>query len=169
MTQLYDHFARTESMTATVLRDAQTIPELAALLQGTLVPYLEAVRESLADDWERRGDGRRRLLATLRLAIDFHTWRLLEREDGLSREEAVELMFEAVRSSGNRMEVAEQLGASYLGQTCALPTTPPSCSSGRSARHLLHKKTGTPGEHSSRAQLPGSSGFRRSRWHRAAG
>ena len=43
--------------------------------------------------------GRRRLLATLKLAIDFHTWRSLERESGLGREEAVEVMLEAVRSA----------------------------------------------------------------------
>jgi hypothetical protein len=35
----------------------------------------------------------------LALAIDFHTWRSLERESGLSREEAVEVMLGAVRSS----------------------------------------------------------------------
>jgi hypothetical protein len=33
------------------------------------------------------------------LAIDFHTWRSLERGSGLGREEAVEIMLEAVRSS----------------------------------------------------------------------
>lgn len=99
LTELYDHYAYTEPMTANVLRDAQTIPELAALLAGTLVPYLEAVHELLADGWEVRGDGRRRLLATLNLAIDFHTWRLLERESRLDREEAVEVMLDTVGAS----------------------------------------------------------------------
>jgi hypothetical protein len=33
------------------------------------------------------------------LALDFHTWRSLERKSGLSRKEAVETMLEAVRSS----------------------------------------------------------------------
>ena len=42
---------------------------------------------------------RKHLLATLKLAIEFHTWRSLERESGLSRKEAVETMLEAVRSS----------------------------------------------------------------------
>jgi AcrR family transcriptional regulator len=103
LAELYSFYARTEPMRANVLRDAETMPALAALLEGTVVPYLEAVRDLLAEDWEVRGEGRRRLLATLKLAIDFHTWRSLERGSGLSREEAVETMLEAVRSSVSRL------------------------------------------------------------------
>ncbi len=99
LAELYSFYARTEPMRAKVLRDAETMPALAALLEGTVVPYLRAVRELLAEDWEVHGEGRRRLLATLALAIDFHTWRSLERGSDLSREEAVEIMLEAVRSS----------------------------------------------------------------------
>ena len=102
LAELYGYYARTEPMRANVLRDAETMPELAALLEGTVVPYLAAVRDLLAEGWEVRGKGRRRLLATLALAIDFHTWRSLERGSGLSREEAVEIMLEAVRSSVSR-------------------------------------------------------------------
>lgn len=99
LAEIYGYYARTESMRANVLRDAETMPELAALLEGTFVPYLGAVRDLLAEGWEVRGEERRRLLAALKLAIDFYTWRSLERESGLSREEAVEFMREAVRSS----------------------------------------------------------------------
>jgi hypothetical protein len=103
LTELYGFYARTEPMRANVLRDAETMPELAALLEGTVVPYLEALRDLLAEGWDVRGEGRRRLLATLKLAIDFHTWRSLERGSALSREEAVELMLEAARSSVARL------------------------------------------------------------------
>jgi AcrR family transcriptional regulator len=99
LTELYGFYARTEPMRANVLRDAETMPELAALLEGTVVPYLGALRDLLAEGWEGRGKGRRRLFATLKLAIDFHTWRSLERESGLSRGEVVELMLDAVRAS----------------------------------------------------------------------
>ena len=75
------------------------MPALAALLDGTLAPYLKAIHELLAEDWEVHGRGRRRLLAALKLAIDFHTWRSLERDSGLDREEAVGLMLDAVRAS----------------------------------------------------------------------
>jgi hypothetical protein len=68
-------------------------------IDARLVSKAGAVRDLLAEGW-KVGDGRRaRLLATLKLAIDFHTWRSLERGSGLSREEAVETMLEAVRSS----------------------------------------------------------------------
>src|SRR5918997_5625573 len=97
--ELYGYYARTEPMRANVLRDAETMPALATLLEGSVVPYLETVRDLLAEGWEVSGDERRRLLATLKLAIDFHTWRTLERESGLSREEAVEAMLEAVGSA----------------------------------------------------------------------
>jgi hypothetical protein len=69
------------------------------------VPYLEAVCDLLAEGWEVRTERRKRLLAMLKLAIDFHTWRSLERESGLSRKEAVESMLEAVRSAVSRPEI----------------------------------------------------------------
>ena len=100
LTELYGFYARTEPMRGNVLRDAQTMPELAALLEGSVVPYLGALRDLLAEDWEVGDDRRRRhLLATLKLAIDFHTWRSLVRESALSKKEAVEVMVEAVRSA----------------------------------------------------------------------
>ena len=102
LADLYGFYASTEPMRANVLRDAQTMPELAALLEGSVVPYLEEVRDVLAGGWEVRGKVRERLRATLALALDFHTWRSLERGSGLSRREAVETMLEAVRSSASR-------------------------------------------------------------------
>src|ERR687890_219795 len=105
LADLYGFYARTEPMRANILRDAQTMPELAALLEGTVVPYLEEARGLLAEGWEVRQQGRRRLLATLALALDFHTWRSLERGSDLSRKEAVETMLEAVRSSVSRQGI----------------------------------------------------------------
>jgi AcrR family transcriptional regulator len=99
LTELYGFYARTEPMRANVLRDAETMPELAALLEGSVVPYLGAVRDLLAGGWGVGDYRRKRLLATIKLAIDFHTWRSLERESALSREEAVGSMLEAVRSA----------------------------------------------------------------------
>jgi hypothetical protein len=42
---------------------------------------------------------------SLALALDFHTWRSLERGGGSSRKEAVETMLEAVRSSVSRQGI----------------------------------------------------------------
>ena len=52
-----------------------------------------------------------RLLAMLALAIDFHTWRSLERESSLSREEAVEIMVEMVRSYVSQAPESASRGA----------------------------------------------------------
>ena len=98
LTELYGYYARTEPMRANVLRDAETMPALASLPEGTVVRYLRSVRDLLAEGWEVRDEGRRRLLAMLALAIDFQTWRSLERGSSLSREEAVQIMLEAVRA-----------------------------------------------------------------------
>jgi AcrR family transcriptional regulator len=99
LAELYGYYARTEPMRAKVLRDAETMPALAALLEGTVVPYLRAVRELLAEGWKVDGKEGRRLHAMLALAIDFHTWRSLERDSELDREEAVELIVDAVEAS----------------------------------------------------------------------
>src|SRR5215218_366799 len=101
LTELYGYYALTEPMRGNVLRDAESMPELAAVIEGSVVPYLGALRDLLAEGWEVGGGRRERLLATLKLAIDFHTWRSLERGSGLSREEAVETMLEAVRASAS--------------------------------------------------------------------
>jgi AcrR family transcriptional regulator len=102
LTELYGFYARTEPMRGNVLRDSETMPELAALLEGSVVPYLGAVSDLLAEGWEVGDDRKKRLLATIKLAIDFHTWRSLERGSALSREEAVESMLEAVWSAVSR-------------------------------------------------------------------
>jgi AcrR family transcriptional regulator len=99
LAELYGYYSRTEPMRAKVLRDAETMPALAALLEGTVVPYLRAVRELLAEGWKVDGKEGRRLHAMLALAIDFHTWRSLERDSELDREEAVELIVDAVEAS----------------------------------------------------------------------
>jgi AcrR family transcriptional regulator len=101
LTELYGFYSRTEPMRGNVLRDAETMPELAALLEGSVVAYLEALCDLLAEGWVVLTGRRKHLLATLKLAIDFNTWRSLERESGLSRKEAVETMIEAVRSSAS--------------------------------------------------------------------
>ena len=111
LAELYGYYARTEPMRAKVLRDAETMPALAALLESTVVPYLRSLRELLVEDWEVHDERRPRLLAMLALAIDFHTWRSVERGSGLSREEAVEIMFEAVRSSVSQAPESASRGA----------------------------------------------------------
>jgi AcrR family transcriptional regulator len=89
---LYAYFERAEPMLANVLRDAEFDPltrEIATLRLGTAMGRM---REVLGDDVR----GRRRR-ALIELALDFHTWRRLVRETGLSRPQAIETMARAFR------------------------------------------------------------------------
>jgi AcrR family transcriptional regulator len=75
--ELYAWYRETEPMTANVLRDAETIPALRAIVDGGLGAYLEAVAETVAARFAARGRGRERVEAAARAAVDFHFWRAL--------------------------------------------------------------------------------------------
>jgi AcrR family transcriptional regulator len=85
---LYAWFRETEPMTANVLRDSERLPELRALLEAGLLPYLDRLRGLLAEPFAVRGRRRRRLDAALAAATDLHFWRTLA---PLGDEEAAEL------------------------------------------------------------------------------
>jgi AcrR family transcriptional regulator len=74
---LYAWYRETEPMTANVLRDAQSLPALQAIVDGGLGAYLGTVREVLAKPFGARGRRRERIHASLRAALDFHFWRAL--------------------------------------------------------------------------------------------
>src|SRR5919205_1239244 len=82
--ELYAWYRETEPMTANVLRDAQTLPALQAIVDGGLGVYLQAVRELLAEPF---GAGER-VDAALRAVLDFPFWRALA---PLGDEKAAEL------------------------------------------------------------------------------
>jgi AcrR family transcriptional regulator len=71
--ELYAWYRETEPMTANVLRDAQTLPALRAIVDGGFGAYLDAVREILAKPF----GSSERVDAALRAALDFHFWRAL--------------------------------------------------------------------------------------------
>ena len=74
---LYAWYRETEPMTANVLRDAETIPALRAIVDGGLARYLAEVRTLLAEPFRARGTRRDRIDAAIRAAVDFHLWRAL--------------------------------------------------------------------------------------------
>src|ERR687883_70129 len=73
--ELYAWYRETEPMTANVLRDAQSLPALRAIIDRGFGAYLDAVRETLAEPFGRR----ERVDAALRAATDFHFWQALAR------------------------------------------------------------------------------------------
>jgi AcrR family transcriptional regulator len=90
LTALYAWFADNETITATVLRDAEShalLREISELRFG--VPF-GAIAASLSTGLTAKGK------AALTLALSFHTWRTLTRDAGLSQKAAVALMVAAV-------------------------------------------------------------------------
>lgn len=90
LTAVYAWFAQTESMTAHVLRDAESNDVLRGIAQMRFGIPLAAVFESLAEGLSAKGK------AALGLALSFYTWRTLARDIGLKPKDAVALMVRSV-------------------------------------------------------------------------
>jgi AcrR family transcriptional regulator len=104
VTTLYGYYRETEPMTANVMRDAQTMPALAGIVEQGWGPFLTALRDDLASAWERGGPQNPALRAALGIALRFGTWRALARDEGMSDEGAADLaiaMARGARSSGS--------------------------------------------------------------------
>jgi AcrR family transcriptional regulator len=86
--EVYAYWAQNAGMAANILRDAQVLGHL-GVGRRLLALQRDAV-EVLASDWPPSHD-RAALAATIRVAVDFHTWQSLVGERGLSQQTAVEL------------------------------------------------------------------------------
>jgi AcrR family transcriptional regulator len=95
----YGWYRETESMAEKVQRDRGAVPPLDDLLRRTadagLAQLTEALNAGFATDQEDADGVAPRRRALIRLALDFWTWRRLDRE-GLDDAEAAELMAAAV-------------------------------------------------------------------------
>ena len=83
--ELYAYYTRTEQMLANLIRDQEM--DVVAPLFAPFWDYLYAVAASLAP-----GGATGRTHAALRHAVDFRTWRSLTCDNGLSNDDAVDLM-----------------------------------------------------------------------------
>ena len=97
LAETYAYHRRTEPMMTKVLRDAR----VHAPTSEVTAPYLQhwdRARYTLATGWGAEDQRLKMLLAALGHALDFWTWRCLVHEQGLTDEEAIELMVGMVRS-----------------------------------------------------------------------
>lgn len=93
--QLYAWYRETEAMTANVLRDADSLPALRAVLEPGFDAYVGSVRRALARPFGRS----RRVAAAAAVAADFHVWRSLkELGDAAAADLMATLVEEAARS-----------------------------------------------------------------------
>ncbi len=96
LAETYAYHRRTEPMMTKVLRDVQ----VHAPTFEVTVPYLQhwdRARYALVTGWGAEDQQLKTLLAALGHALDFRTWRSLVHEQGLTDEQAIELMVDMVR------------------------------------------------------------------------
>jgi AcrR family transcriptional regulator len=94
--ELFAFYARSEGMLANVIRDADAEPlvaEIAALRMAAMADLRDALVEGL-----QRDGASTQLAPALDLAMDFNTWRLLVRRDGLTEQDAIELLVAMLRT-----------------------------------------------------------------------
>ncbi len=96
LVEVYAYHRRTEPMIAKVMRDRQ-VHTLTRELSEPYFRHWEAMRDVLAAGWSVWDEQRELLLAALGHALDFGTWRSLVRQQGLTDEQAIELMVCMVR------------------------------------------------------------------------
>ena len=91
LSELYDWYDRKQGMLGKLLRDAPLLPTFGAFMDEHWGGYMDAVLAELSRAWSDRqavdGD---RLRASLRLVVDFHTWRVLT-ESGISTATAADV------------------------------------------------------------------------------
>jgi AcrR family transcriptional regulator len=101
LAELYAYFRRRERILANLQRDAEGEAEVNANVREVLKPmaaHWERMREVLRVGWEVPDGASERLIgASIGVALDFQTWRTMVREQGLSDEEAIEVMARMVR------------------------------------------------------------------------
>jgi AcrR family transcriptional regulator len=98
LTAMYEYYDRGKDMLEKVLRDAMLVPALEEILQQKWWPMMEGIVETLAP----AAAGADELRATLRVTLDFFTWRMLA-GSGQSNRDAARLAtawVETIRNPG---------------------------------------------------------------------
>jgi len=98
LTEQYAWFADNEPRQASILRDIEAVRARGSLPHRP--PFEGPAVEALLSGWQARGRARERLRATLGHALSFYTWRSLEREQKLTRDDVIELMVGLAQKAG---------------------------------------------------------------------
>jgi AcrR family transcriptional regulator len=102
LTELYAYFRRREGLLANILRD-QEMPHLkddpdVREIMRPIIEHWERMQRALAIGWETPNiHSEALLLGAIALALDFQSWRTMVRKQGMTDEQAVELMVRMVR------------------------------------------------------------------------
>ena len=91
LAELYGFYERTEQMLDNLTRDEALVPTVKRTFSG-FRGYLAAAQEVLMGGRRMRGRARERVAAAVGHALAFSTWQSLVREQGLTSDQAAELM-----------------------------------------------------------------------------
>jgi AcrR family transcriptional regulator len=105
-TELYAYFAERGEELAPLLRDMETDALTRELIGLRMRPSLDRIRATLAEPFRARGGRRTRLLATVDLFMDLHTWRTLRRT--MPAEDVVEAAVRAVSAQAQASSVGKR-------------------------------------------------------------
>jgi AcrR family transcriptional regulator len=100
LAELYAYFRRRERMLANVLRDAEREWEAKPHVREIMEPmaeHWERMKKTLAAGWKVGEDHPQPLPGAIGLALDFETWHTMVRKQGLTDEQALDLMVGMVR------------------------------------------------------------------------
>jgi len=100
LAELYAYFRRREGLWANLLRDQEMLHskensdarETDDETKDPTFAHWERMKVTLARGWESPAGPPQPLLGAIGLALDFQTWRTMTRQQGLSDEQAIELM-----------------------------------------------------------------------------
>jgi AcrR family transcriptional regulator len=109
LSDLYSYFRRGERLWANILRDQELLyangdPEALeadAEIMGPVLSHWERMKETIAAGWGSPEELPRLLLGAIGFALDFQAWRALVRTQGMSDEQAIELMVCMVRCAAD--------------------------------------------------------------------
>jgi len=94
---VYAYFGENEPMLANIIRDAGSMPVLRQHLESGSLAYVVGVRDLILAGWRVRGRRHDRLATVIDLALGFHTWQFLRRRQGMTNDEAAELVLSLIR------------------------------------------------------------------------
>ncbi len=98
--ELYAFYDSTEAMYVSLLRDEPLVPAVQRRLRD-FYGYLSSIQDDLAAGRGLRGRRAQFVRAAIGHALAFPTWRSLTREQGLSDDDAVELMWRLVEEAAS--------------------------------------------------------------------
>ena len=101
LTELYAYFRRREKLLANILRDQEMPhfkddPDVREIMRP-IIEHWERMHKALAVGWKiHNGQSEPLLFGAIGLALEFYSWRTMVRKQGVTDEQAVELMVRIV-------------------------------------------------------------------------